>query len=147
MHLVSACRTLFLAVGAAACLFAAEPAATVKSFTQLEDGEAIELSYFGHGCFHFQTYDLRIENKVASVVELRRVVVPQDSRLIFVTNAVFLGTVTLDRKDLAGLDRLIGYMRSPKDGICTTVDELRLTLLKNGEPVARELRVDRSCAV
>jgi hypothetical protein len=60
------------------------------------------------------------------------------------TNRVDLGTLTLSKSDVAGLDRLMEFYRSKHDNFCTTVNHLTFTQQRNGKTVATEQIEDRS---
>lgn len=60
-------------------------------------------------------------------------------------NRVDLGSLTLTKSDVAGLDRLMNFYRSKHDSFCTTVDRLSFTQQRGGQTVATEQITDGSC--
>lgn len=122
---------------------AAEP----SSLQQLPAGDTLHVSYTSSGCFHHREYEFefqRGENVTAIVTKIFPAF--QDTRgRKKKAERISLGTVTLKKSEVAGLDRLFAFYRSKPEGGCTTVDEITLKQTRDGKPVAAEAFTDGSC--
>jgi hypothetical protein len=119
----------------------------VDSFSKLKQGDTLIVRFHSSGCFHDETYDLifrRTPELAVSIVHLPceairpALIDPQ-------TNRVDLGTLTLSKSDIAGLDKLMDFYRSNREGGCTTLVKIAFTQQRDGKTVATEQVTDDSC--
>lgn len=122
---------LFLAASCSS-MFCAEPAARVDTFSKLKQGYTLIVCFHSSGCFHNETHELAFRK--ASELSVSVVKLP----------GVNLGTLTLSKSDIAGLDRLMEFYRSKHSGGCTTVDEITFTQQRDGKTLATEQFTDDS---
>jgi hypothetical protein len=138
--------TLLLAVSCCATL-GAEQLGRVDAFSKLKQGDTLIVRYHTSGCFHAATHELTFRR--ASELTVSIVQVPRDAARSDIvttqTSRVNLGTLTLSKSDVAGLDRLMEFYRSKHDSFCTTVDDLTFTQQREGNTVATEQITDGSC--
>jgi len=142
MHFI----TLFLVASCCAVL-SVEPLAHVDAFSKLKQSDTLIVRYHTRGCFfHGATHEFTFRQ--ASELTVSIVQLPRDAARAGIvstqTNRVDLGTLTLSKSDVAGLDRLMEFYRSKHDSFCTTVDHLTFTQQRNGKTVATEQIEDRS---
>ena len=139
-----------LCVAASCCsLFCAEPPAHVTPFSKLKQGDTLVVRFHTSGCFHDATHEFtfrRGSELTVSVVQL-----PRDATrpgvITTQTNRVELGTLTLSKSDVAGLDRLMEFYRSKHDSLCTTIDRISFTQQRDSKTVATEEITDGSCQI
>ncbi|MGJ8643017.1 MAG: hypothetical protein ACSHX9_06385 [Luteolibacter sp.] len=131
---------LFLISSLSFCL-GAEP----FSVSGLKEGETLEIHYESLGCFH---------NSITVVVISRGVVKFSDVHMEFnkekkefieiARNPV--GQLALGEADATGLDTLLEFYAGEPDGGCTTVDEITVRLLVDGEVKREADYTDGSCS-
>lgn len=137
---------LFLATSWCSVL-CAEPPARVDAFSKLKQGDTLTVRFHTSGCFHDATHEFtfrRVSELSVSIVQLHR----EAARPGVVTkqiNRVDLGTLTLSKSDVAGLDRLVDFYRSKHSESCTTVDHITFTQQRDGKTVATEQITDATC--
>lgn len=138
---------IILLVALCPAVLGGEAANRVDAFSKLKQGDTLVVRFHTSGCFHNSTHEFtfrRASELTVSVVQLSRdtnrtgVVTTQ-------TNRVDLGSLTLTKSDIAGLDRLMDFYRSKHDSVCTTVDSLSFTQQRGGRTVAAEQITDGSC--
>jgi hypothetical protein len=119
----------------------------VDTFSKLKRGDTLVVRFHTTGCFHDETHEFtfrRAAELTVAVVQL-----PRDAARAGLgttqTNRVDVGTLTLSKSDVAGLDRLMEYYRSKHDGFCTTVDRISFTQQRDGKTIATEEITDGSC--
>jgi hypothetical protein len=141
------CSIAILLAALCGAVCGAEPPVGVDTFSKLKQGDTLVVRFHTSGCFHEATHEFtfrRASELTVSVVRL-----PGDAALAGLittqTNRVALGTRTLSKSDVAGLDRLMEFYRSRHDSFCTTVDQISFTQLRDGKTVATEEITDGSC--
>jgi hypothetical protein len=147
MH-ISHIITLILSVSGTT-LIGAEPLAHVDAFSKLKAEDSMIVSFRTSGCFHDATYEFtfhRAEELSVDVVQL-----PTEIRgawgITNYTERVALGTLTLSKSDIAGLDKSMEFYRSKHRSFCTTIDRISFTQRREGKTVAVEQITDDSCAI
>jgi hypothetical protein len=119
-------------VGSCFSAFCAEPTARVDAFSKLKQGDTLIVRFHSSGCFHNETHELTFRQ--ASDLSLSIVKMP----------GVNLGTLTLSKSDIAGLDRLMEFYRSKRSGGCTSVDDITFSQQRDGKTLATEQFTDDS---
>ncbi len=142
IHLIALC------LAASCCsVLCAEPPARVDAFSKLKQGDTLTVRFHTSGCFHDATHEFTFRR--ASELSVSIAQLPRDAARPGVvttqTNRVDLGTLTLSKSDVAGLDRLMEFYRSKHNSFCTTVDHLTFTQQRDGKSVATEQIEDGSC--
>ncbi len=107
------------------------------SFTSLAPGERVEVSYQSQGCFHWYDYSLIFQRDKEPTMTAYGIGYDSQSKEI--------GTLTLSRDDLTGLDKLIDFYRSGPLGGCTTVDTVEVSVYLGDHLMAEEHFKDASC--
>src|SRR6266478_8980759 len=141
-------KFITLLVTASCCAaLSAEPLAHVDAFSKLKQGDTLIVRFHTSGCFHDATHEFTFRRTSEFAVSVEQL--PHDPARtgIFATqtNRVDLGTLTLSKSDVAGLDRLMDFYRSKHDSFCTTVDHITFTQQRDGKMVATEQIEDGSC--
>jgi len=123
-----------------ASLFAQVPAS--RRVADLASDESLRIRYFSTGCYHLQERLIVIaggRDKSAAVSPASResVGMPRDAG----------GNVRLDGFDVRRFDRLLAFYRAiDRPRGCVIKEDIILTWMKRGEPVAIERFADQSCA-
>ncbi|MDB6030745.1 MAG: hypothetical protein JWM16_1083 [Verrucomicrobiales bacterium] len=139
--------SMFLFAASCCTVLSANPRVQVDAFSKLKQGDTLIVRFQTSGCFHEATHLLtfrRASELSVSIVKLA----PDTARTGVVTtptNRVKLGTLTLSKPDVVGLDRLINFYHSKHDSFCTTVDHITITQQRDGKTVATEEITDGSC--
>ena len=115
------------------------------SFRELAPGDVVVVAIDASGCFHHDTYDLRLDvgrdgALVLSGSRTSHFVPPGDpvETLRFEARPLTVG-------EAAGLDRLLAYYRAgPGDG-CTSSHTIRLRQLRGDAAIREEAYRDGSC--
>lgn len=116
----------------------------VISIRGMEAGEELEIRYSSSGCFHAETYDMLVKDRVIvfSRQNFRRDGV---TRELVETGKVAIGRKRLSDAEVEGLDLLFKYYESEHDGGCTTVDSISI-ILKSRDGGHRQVKyTDASC--
>jgi hypothetical protein len=98
------------------------------SFSELQAGDRIHISYYSRGCFHERKYEIDFEGGTS------------------VTARSSGNRTTLSTAEVAGLDRLLQFYRSRPRGGCTTEDKITISRFHDGRKIDTEHYVDGSCA-
>jgi len=122
-----------------AALAFAGPAVAGKpiSFQKIPAGDTIEVTFMSVGCFHRVSYKMTFAPGENAVVSIKDLYSPKPGK--------HLGKIAVSGRDLAGLDRLMKYYRTPHLGGCTTVDQIKLVQKHDGKVVAEEEYTDSTC--
>ena len=102
-------------------------------FSKLGDNQWIEIYFESNGCFHSEKRKLRVYGGDRPRVEV-------DARS-FVGGRV--RSLDLSRDDLVGLDRLLVYYETPRDGGCTTTEKLDFRWKEGGGLFSRTTKSRR----
>lgn len=118
-------------------------------FARLPGGYQIRVDYTSQGCFNYEhegwLYTGSPHPQLA-VTPYRRDDSRQNEgeRISEVAGRTWVVTLTAD--EVATLDTALDGYRRAELGGCTTVDHIRLTLLRYGKPIRTESYVDDTCA-
>lgn len=118
-------------------LVAAAVAKEPISFQKLPAGDTIEVTFMSVGCFHRVGYKMTFVPGESAVVSIEALDSPKPAKP--------MGKITVSGRELAGLDRLMKYYRTPHFGGCTTVDQIKLVQKHDGKVVAEEEYTDSTC--
>jgi hypothetical protein len=117
------------------------PRETSVSFSSLERGDTLWISYSSSGCFHRFHAEITILGSDPSVAEVRdlnlSIFGPQGEPKV--------RTIKLTNQDRDGLDRLIQFYESGPTQGCTTVERVELTLSHRRVRIPTLSFVDGSC--
>jgi hypothetical protein len=125
----------------------AESPDRVENFSKLRAGDKMVVTYHSDNGSYFAAYELTFYHKpelALSIVQSRagafKGELPNAA-----SNRVDLGTLTLSRADLAGLDRLVEFYHSERSAMCSRVDTILFRVWREGKVIAAEQVIDRSC--
>ena len=110
------------------------PEADLIGFGKLPQGATLTVDHRSDGCFHNTATRYEFTSDTVTISQLE----PQLAKR---------GTVKLTGADRGRLDKTLAFYRRAPRGGCTTIEEVALTLRKDGKVVARESYVDGSCTI
>lgn len=111
----------------------------IDAFSQLPPGAIVKIDEHIDGCFRADHYTFVFHPGEHPTVEVKSILFP--------SNKTFdLGTLSLTRDDVRGLDLALNWYRVLKPGGCTTVESVTYTEITDGQVIAREQHVDSECA-
>jgi len=108
----------------------------------------VQMAFTTSGCFHYFSYELTFQRSTettVSVVQIERGW-SQSLEVFTSTNRLSLGTLSLTKSDVEGLDRLLQFYRSSRRNGCTTVDTISISQRHDGKVAATEQFTDGSCS-
>lgn len=108
----------------------AESPAKFTAFSQLRNGDNLMARFETRGCFHRQAYELTFSKAARLTVSILQVW--NDSQ----GTRIDLGSLTLSKSDIAGLERLMKFYRSDHKTLSTTRDTISFTHSRDGRTVA-----------
>ncbi len=127
----------FLVLVLAGCASTPKPSAGGRLFSELRAGERLHVRYASNGCFHRYAYGFEFERSTAMTVRIASLsptwswsLAPEDDR-----PPTPLGTLTLSRRDVSGLDRLLRAYRASPGASSTTIDNIMLERFNAGDVV------------
>jgi hypothetical protein len=119
--------------------WAAEP-----SFSNMEEGDSVEMTFRSTGCFHNITgyYEVRKSNGSSFFTEYA---ITWDKKIPGVmTEKKVIGVGQLAQHDIEGLDGLLRYYRGKKEGGSTTQASLLVEYFEGGKRIKVESLEDGS---
>lgn len=115
------------------------------SVSGLKGGELLEIHYESRGCFHNSITDVVISKGVVRFFDIHMEWNEEKKEFVEVARNP-VGQMALAEADAAGLDALLMFYAGEPGGGCTTVDEITVRLMVDGE-VKREVDyTDGSCS-
>ncbi len=118
--------------------------ARALDFSQMEDGDRIEVTLHSVGCFHDFTcyYEVRKDKDshffTEYAIKWKRSPVPE------IEEKMAEGTLRLTPQEIIGLDALLGYYRGKKDGGSTTQVDLVVEFFERGRRVGLQKLYDQT---
>jgi hypothetical protein len=123
----------------ALCAHAAEP-----SFSNMEEGDRVEMTSRSKGCFHDVTsyYEVRKSNGSCLFTEYAITW----SKITFgqITEKKVIGVVQLTQGDIEGIDGLLKFYRGKKEAFSTTQDSLLVEYFEGDKRIKVENLLDES---
>jgi hypothetical protein len=130
--------------------FAVEIPTLAGEFRSLAAGQTIEVSYQSSGCWHSYHYEF-VFRPAGRAVEVAVTSVdrqPAKPGEIAQVKREAVGTATLNRTQVDGLDRLMNHYRTrARRGGCTTEDRVSLRLKSGRRTLSNASFVDSTCSV
>lgn len=115
------------------------------SVSQLKEGESLEIHYESRGCFHNSITDVVISEGVVRFLDIHMEWDEGKKEHVEVARNL-VGRMVLAEADAAGLDALLMYYAGEPGGGCTTVDEITVKLMMDGEVKREAGYTDGSCS-
>jgi len=114
----------------------------------LQDGEFIDVSFDSSGCYHRDklTFTISSSNGVTSVAGFESSLRWSDAEREPLPANKGLGPLVLSHADCILIDKLLEYYRSDLEDGCTTVDQVKLTLISRTRGTVKENYEDGSCS-
>ncbi|MDP4624621.1 MAG: hypothetical protein NWT08_05715 [Akkermansiaceae bacterium] len=131
---------LFLISSWSVCI-GAEP----FSVSGLKEGESLEIHYESRGCFHNSTTDLVISKGMVRFFDIQMEWNEEKKEFVEIARNP-AGQMALEKADATGLDKLLKFYAGEPDGGCTTVDEITVRLIVDGEVKREADYTDGSCS-
>ena len=147
-RLLTLCSVATLLTASCGAAPGAEPQVRIDTFSNLKRGDTLVVLFHSSGCFHDATHEFtfhRGTELTVSIVQLPGSALARP--FIAQTNRVALGTLTLSKSDVAGLDKLMEFYHARHDSFCTTVDHITFNQQRDGKTVAYEEATDGSCQI
>lgn len=113
-------------------------------FSEMENGDRVEVTEHSTGCFHNWTHYFEIRRSDDSFSFTQYEITWDKSNPPQVAEKKTLGTITLSKKDVEGLDALLKFYRGKKEGGSTTFTSLVVEYFEPGGRVKVENLVDGS---
>lgn len=104
------------------------------SFQHIPPGETIEVSFKSTGCFHDESFVFIFQGGEVKVYRMEA------------GWRKPMGTATLSKSQLSGLDHLMNFYRERRPGGCTTSDRIVVGRKKGDDFISRESFKDDTCA-
>ncbi len=115
-------------------------------FSDIKENEKVEVEFSSAGCFHhyidFYEFTGTQEKKV-EVALFESSWSEKENRPIKLEKS---GKLELKEEELKQLDRLIKFYQSEPEGGCTTMNHIKLKLIRKGKVVVEKEYEDASCA-
>ena len=115
-------------------------------FSNIKENEKVEVEFSSAGCFHhhidFYEFTGIPENKV-EVTFFKGKRWPEEGNQ---QNLEKMGQLKLKKEELKQLDKLIMFYQSEPEGGCTTIEHIKLKLIRKGKVVVEKEYRDASCA-
>jgi hypothetical protein len=131
--------TLVIYFLAASCTFAGN-----LWFSEMENGDSVEVTEHSTGCFHNWTHYFEVRRSDDSFSFTQYEITWDKSNPPQIVEKKALGTTTLSKKDIKGLDALLKFYRGKKEGGSTTFTSLVVEYFEPGRRVMIEKLEDGS---
>ena len=115
------------------------------SFATMTREDKAVIKYISTGCFHHRFYALTFAGTSPMTVKVEQFKDNMDSENAR-NGKKRTTTLTLSPQDVAGLDKLFNFYRTPSKGGCTTVDKVGVAWYKNDKKEKYEYFVDETCS-
>lgn len=94
-------------------------------FSQMEVGDKVQVTKSSKGCFHNLTlyYEVSREEGAHTFTQYR-ITWDGEANLRKIVKKEVIGSIPISQKDVAGLDKLLGFYRADKNVYSTTQDSL-----------------------
>ena len=116
-------------------------ASPTVSFSELQDGDTLWVTFESGGCFHGYRAELTLLGREPSTMHVKF----WNLTLASSPKEPEARTVKLTRTDRSGLDRLVAYYKTKPPGGCTTVDRISLSMSRKGRRSSPLNFTDGSC--
>ncbi|MFO1485998.1 MAG: hypothetical protein U1F71_21735 [Verrucomicrobiaceae bacterium] len=118
--------------------------ARTLGFSQMEDGDRIEVTLRSTGCFHDYTFYYEFRKDKGSHLFTEYAITWKRSPVPEIEEKKAMGTLKLTAQEITGLDALLEYYRSKKDGSSTTQVSLVVEFYEPGRQVGVERLFDQT---
>lgn len=119
-------------------------AAAALSFSTMEDGDRVEITYSSKGCFHDETLYYEVRRRDGLSVFIQYAITWEKGIQLKISEKKVLGELKLTNSDVAGLDGLLRFYRGKKESNSTTEDSMLVEYFEGAKQVGIKKLHDES---